>query len=258
MKASLVTPTDPEFGLPLLIAPNLDKTPDRENWHHDFHPSNDPRLAHSIQNLGGWALRNCRLQLVDEDYHNFGPAAYHEHYLGPPIPDDEREQFRLVVLACAGLIPRQGMDFSSGNPQIVDLNDEQLKALRTEKPNQRFGYSQIRFIHDPVWQFLTDFTMRQTLSDVQPSLIEEFLDRATRHERRMYLGHLLLSKQVDIATDSVTGQYDQAKRAGMLDPRVQYGPRDFIKHRILGRRIRQEAVLFPRLASRLKAELGAA
>ncbi len=278
----IITPRDPEFGLPLPIAPvpgmAIDNAVDALNDHHAWHPKNDERLMQPPQNpwtpsqadvdtmnptarvptSGGWALRNSRLQRVNRRLHNYRELAYHQFYSGPELPVDEDEQFRLVVLACAGLVPRQGIDLSTGQPQVITMSDEQMTLLQEPLNAQAFGYRNFRFIHEPVQRFLRNYILRRELGHVSQILIEEFLDRNTSNERRAYLGHLLLAKQIEVATNILDPQFQTAQNAGLLDPRIRTNPRGFIKKRLIGSRSRQEGDLFPKLAALLRVNVRAA
>ena len=272
--AKIITPRDPEFGLPLPIAPNVrkapDNTPDAINSHHTWHPSTDERLLapahwksssydpqHPTRTLGGWALRNSRLQEVDRNYHNFGLNAYHEYYLGPEIPEDEDEQFQLVVLACAGLIPREGLDMTGDEPKTVILTTAQRMVL-SRPGKDKYGYQNMRFVHDPVQRFLSDYVLRRQLAHISQLMIEEFLDPRISEKRRRQLGHQLLSKQVEVATEAVRPLYEEAQADQILDPRVPHDPQEFVKWNLLGRKQRQDEELIPRLENELRVQTGAA
>lgn len=134
MAAELETPIDELSGLPLPIAPHdvlPTNNPDIANWHHHWHPSTDTRLL----TPGGLAIRHSRVQLVEANHHNMGDRhrgklTYHDYYVGPPLPINENDEFAKCVLACAGYIPYEAIDLSSGEPKRVTMTQRQMDILR--------------------------------------------------------------------------------------------------------------------------------
>lgn len=251
MAAELITPRDPEFGLPLPIAPSEDGPLPHEaleaNWHHHWHPESHPVL----QNLGGLALRHSRVQLVDPAYHNMGTRAYHRYYAGPVIPESPEEQFREVVLACAGLIPAKGLDMSGDEPREVWLSPRQVEILHTRDDRLPFDYRYFRYSYNEVREFLTDYVLSQELMHVRLGDIDEFL-HTRRESVKRKLGEKLLREQVNTATQAVCPDYKRAFREGLLHPLMPRGPQPLVRYKLQGRQGVEEAV-FPRLEIRLRA-----
>lgn len=248
MAATLETPVDEFSGLPLPIVPT--KNLEQPTWHHHFHPERSPILGATI---GGMALRNARMQLVDETLHNIGPSSYHDFYLGPPIPEAEKEQFRLSVLACAGYIPDKGIDFSDGEPIIRAFEKEELENLRTvvgskSPPYQTFRYQTIQHRHKPIYDFFTGFLLDQDLAHVDKLTIEEFLTTQDETTKR-HLGHLLLSEATKVASEYVNAQYREARKIGQLHPFAPNKPHVLIRNK-LGKPFERESI-FPRLSEKL-------
>lgn len=252
MAAELVTFTD-ETGLPLPIAPvegvQISTRPDKSNWHHHFHPSTDPILE---QTLGGRALRNSRVQRVDRNFHNYSKKSYHRFFVGPEIPESEDEQFRMVVLACAGYIPNEGVDLQSGEPRRVYLTPLQRAQLARpatgDYKQSTFGYRDLRYSYDSARAFFSSYALTQSLDHIRPALIDEFL-HTTQDERKRYLGHLLLAKKVDVAADAINTAYTQARQEGLLHPLMPPKPAVLVQQK-LGRAATREG-LFPRLTAQL-------
>jgi len=131
MAAELITPTDELTGLPLPILPQeyLQANATETNWHHAWHANSAPEL----QGLGGRALRHSRVQLVHRTDHNYkdkGRPNYHNFFEGPPLPDNEDDQFRLCVISAAGYIPDTAIDLRSGEPELVVMSEDELDILR--------------------------------------------------------------------------------------------------------------------------------
>lgn len=249
MAATLETPVDEFTGLPLPIIPS-DRSGER-NWHHHFHPEKHPVL----HTLGGIALRNCRLQLVDESSHNIGSGSYHHYYAGPPIPEDEDEQFKLCLLACAGYIPAEGIDFSSGKPVVRPLESEERAMLRTVEgpqgaPYEYYRFKTIKYRPEEVRPFFIEYLLKQNLvqDKKDESDIDEFLN-AEDEKIKIQLGHALLSKATKVAAAGVKDSYREARKNGNLHPLVPKKPHVLLRQRIGKPEIRE--LLIPRLEARL-------
>ncbi|HET8708765.1 MAG TPA: hypothetical protein VFL85_00635 [Candidatus Saccharimonadales bacterium] len=253
MAAELPTFTDELTGLPLSIAPvegvQISTRSDKSNWHHHFHPSTSPVLVNTI---GGRALRNSRVQRVDRNFHNYSPTAYHCFFKGPDIPEEEDEQFRMVVLACAGYIPEDGVDLSSGEPRRVRLSELQLQQLRQpgtgDEKQATYGYRDLRYSYDSVREFFSHYALTRRLDHMDPSKIDEFLHTKDEQQKR-YLGHLLLAKKVEVAAEPMREAYKQIRAAGMLHPLMPPAPKTLVRYK-LGRDADREK-LFPRLEMQL-------
>jgi len=251
--AELVTPVDELSGLPLPIAPTEyilpQESPNFADWHHHFHPASHE----DMKSIGGIAIRNCRVQLVARRDHNEGPSSYHRFYSGPPIPEEENDQFSLTVLACAGYIPSQAIDLRSGEPKVVDLSHTQQKILRQRQ--DVFGYRNLRYAYDPIRSFYTEYSMSRDISCLNEIEIEEFL--TTKDElRQKFLGHFLLAQVVKIASEDVHAKYIAVRRAGLLHPFMPAEPYSLVKYKLGANGRREE--LFPRLGQRFKEQYGIA
>lgn len=143
MAAELITPLDHETGIPLPILPlgPLVIESRKTNWHHPWHAASAPEL----QTVGGQALRHSRVQLVRGVDHNQGDKdrgklTYHDFYIGPPLPDNEQEQFRLCVLSAAGYVPDSAIDLHGDEPRVQRMNHEQLAWLRKPAAPRKIRY----------------------------------------------------------------------------------------------------------------------
>jgi hypothetical protein len=249
MAATLETPVDQFTGLPLPIIPSNESG--ERNWHHHFHPEHHPTL----QTLGGIALRNCRLQLINGNLHNMGPGSYHHYFVGPPLLDNEDEQFKLCLLACAGYIPGEGIDFSSGEPVIRPLSPEERDILRTIEgpkgaPYEYYRFKTIKYRPEEVRPFFIEYLLKQNLiQDKEDERdIDEFLH--TENEKtKTRLGHVLLSKAAKMASLSVRDSYREARKSGNLHPLAPKKPYVLLRQRIGKPEVRQ--LLIPKLEARL-------
>jgi hypothetical protein len=290
MAAELITPVDELSGIPLSVAPPLERlprhNPDITNWHHLYHPRSAPEL----QTLGGMALRNSRIQLLPVRDHNTGRGTYHTYYKGPVLTDNEEEQFRLCVLACSGYLSEEVIDLRLPNgPDVRKITDMERRIFRQIPPaphvnsdavrrfregegtaygyrrakqilesrNRRqaeMGYNNFQYGYDVIRNFFQDYTVRRPLGHIKETHVEEFLSTPNA-ERQRQLGHWLLAKQSEVAAEGVRGLYQAARQSGSLHPRMPAEPASLIKFK-LGSTARREE-LFPRLQDSLRLGIAA-
>jgi hypothetical protein len=216
MAAEAITPVDELSGLPLPLAPspNLDPSSEETNWHHHFHPRRSELLKGKA---GGIAVRNVRLQLTTIDDHN----EYHNHFAGPPLPGTQAERFFVTVLTTAGYVPDSAIDFTGQEPKIVGITDTSREIL-WQSGQLRHNSSTV------VREFFIRYALAQDLSDVRENLVDEFLN-TTSPDRRRHLGHWLLGKAIERATEPVDPVYLAAWKSGLLHPKTPANPRTLVK-----------------------------
>lgn len=232
MAEELLAPID-EAGMPLPILPREHSL--KTDKHHHFHPRRSPEFRGD----GGKAVRNARTQRVDyHDHHD----EYHGYYSGPQLPQTRAEKFYTVIMAAAGYVPAQAISFQSADgPELVDLSEEQRSQLWHS--DLRFGSLSI------VRKFVTKYTLDQEL-DVGRRTVKEFL-RTKDDTKRTYLGHLLLAKALETATEPIAPIYRQAWEQGLINPESPPGPRDLAVGLLGGPNLREQ--LFVPLLDRLAA-----
>lgn len=196
------TPADQLTGIPLpLINPDDMTSRFLPDLHHPFHP----RKSDTLQDIGGQALRNCRVQRIHYETHHYD---YHGAYYGPQLPTDEDGKFRLVVMAAAGYIPELAISFQNRKPVIGPLTDINRSRLQDSK--------QMRVQdHKGVQRFLLEYTLAQDLSGVNESTIDEFLN-TTNGARKLELGNVLLGEAAYQATEPIRDIYKVARRAELI------------------------------------------
>lgn len=234
----LVTPVDVMTMLPLPLVPA--EAMRNPNWHHHMHPRRSPLLQ--INTHGGHALRTCRIQRTDYYRH----TDYHNAFLGPPLPEQESDKFMMVVMAAAGYMPAEGLDFNGGSPQVVALTGKQRELLQSPL------YVKMA-TGGAVGGFIRHYVMTQDIGAVNISgnKIDEFLH--TRNpERRRLLGHQLLALVTEKATESVEEPYYLARKLSLLPPGVPNNVQRFAKTKLGTLRHREK------LVQRLHRQLAAA
>lgn len=214
-----MTPVDEFSGLPWVMAPpNYPlpaHRPELADDNHAFHPSRSPLLA----TPAGIALRNSRVQRVDwYDHH----IIYHGNFAGPEIPVEEADIFRRVVFAVARYIPDRALDCHGYEPQAVRITTAQkerlwrTQELRVARPGLVRG-------------FLGDYVVRQDLSHVKESMIDEFLN--TKNQSRLdFLGQWLLAQATEVATEPIDTSYRIAAKSGNMPPHLTAKSPNLVKY----------------------------
>lgn len=266
MAAELPTPLDELTGLPLPLLPSDKPLPLRSeltNWHHHFHPSTHPVIK---QTLGGRALRNSRIQLVEATQHNYSQNAYHRFYSGPDIPEDSATQFGMCVMAAAGYVPERAIDTASGQPRTVAMAESQIEQLKLQptvirpEPTEirryggeeglgykeaeqelldrrttqaQFGYRNLRYGYENMRAFFTEYVLGQEL-DVRPSVRDPFLMHGD-----ITKGMTLLSQAAKQAVDRTIYQgqslqrlYDTARTLDRLHPHMPPFAASLVKYKL--------------------------
>lgn len=272
--SKLPGPVDELAPIPLPIAPQPDQwppSPGHLSVHHSMFPYNAPELVcppvkesqRTVFQTGSIAVRNSGLQYTTATTHNKGLFAFHRFWTRPPLPANEAEQFELLTWRMAGFLPVYGADASTGVPRIVRLTSAQRAILQEPTPSQRIGYRNLRTSPSRVIPFATRYVIRQSLDHIKrQDWIEEYIDPQTPYkntERWKWLGHRLLTEQIKVAVDGMRLRYETAAQLELLDPRLNtlgrtMSPIGLVKRYMLGCVEVQEGVLFPKLASILRAQ----
>lgn len=218
MAAEIPTPICDVTRLPLPILPTEPDTRARflfEDFHHHFHP----RLSPELSDLAGRALRYSRGQDIVRELHN----RYHALFLGPQLPTNEEDKFRLTVLACAGVMPREAIDLSrSGHYRKVVLSEEEyawfgesrsIHIDRAYKPDH--GYYKRRAIG----RFFAAYALKQNVREVvSDRVVGEFTDDKTNPERKKELGNLILREALGMSIDGILPLHRDLKAEGYILP----------------------------------------
>lgn len=213
------TPTCEATGLPLPILPVDPEQRDLSlptDFHHHFHPQRSVEL--SRKSLGGRALRYSRGQTIERYLHD----RYHDFFSGPELPQNPNEHFRLSVLACAGVVPRQAIDLSTyGEYKIVDLSLEQFDDLAGQTSihtEAEFHPKNGEKRRQEIGKFFAAYALRQDLRTVisDKFIIEQFLDPKTSTEQKAKLGTSILNEASNAAVDDLVPIHKELRRRGYV------------------------------------------
>lgn len=211
----LETPIDEETGLPLMMIPV--KPPNgRANstfvdYHHPFH-------ARALF-VGDKDLRALRMS-YGEDKPRWLHEHYHAFFAGPKLPSTRQGIFKASVLACANVVPRQGIDFSGyDGPSLRDATNEEykgmVKAAHREALRRRDGG---RYQRNTIGRFFADYAVDQAVDAVvSDKVIDEFLF-TTDKLKRVQLGNFILDQAVDISVDPVRPLFTSLRRQKIVTP----------------------------------------
>ncbi|MDB5186233.1 MAG: hypothetical protein JWL85_756 [Candidatus Saccharibacteria bacterium] len=253
MSAELITPVDELTGIPLPIAPKCDwlplDRPEIADVHHSYHPKQHPLL----KTVAGLALRNSRLQILERELHNAGPLRYHQYFEGPELARDDADVFSRCVLACAGYIPDEVIDLSSGEPVRRPIRTQEAEFLRmpTDNPEDPFSYRHILYRYGPIRDFFHDYAVRQNINHLSNRHIDEFLHTQDL-EKKTKLGKFFLQSAVAVASETIREKYSMTRRMRLLHPGMPDGPQRLVWYKLGTPDLR--AALIPRLETHLLAK----
>ena len=223
-----VTPICEATNLPLPILPNEPQEARFSFWdyHHHFHPRSDPQLQH----IDGKALRYSRGQLLPRALHN----EYHRIFEGPPLPESIEEKFRLTVLACAGVVPRQAIALE-GNLEYseVTLGEREFEDISSSRSIyiERAHKSKAQYYtRRAIGRFFAYYALRQDINEVvSERVIDQFLDQSITDERRKELGNFILTEALGVSTEGLELEHQTLANEGYVSRTHQIAPRKLVR-----------------------------
>lgn len=119
-------PTDPMTDLPypLLLPDDNGRHAARVDYHHLFHPRarcwNQVQRDRPTEHFEFVLAKMCR----------DGSTKYHQKYDGPGLPVTVQDKFAVVVLACAGVVPRKAMQLVGDDFTLATPTADQYEVIR--------------------------------------------------------------------------------------------------------------------------------
>ncbi len=237
MQEKLPTPTCEVTNLPLAIAktePTKGAQFSFRDYHHHFHPERHEQ----IQDVAGLALRYSRGQYMPRAIHD----RYHEIFAGPQLSGDSSEKYRLCVLACAGVVPRQAIELSTRHEyRVIDLSHDAHAELADRRSifiegawrkNKSGGLKQgnNREIRKSIGRFFAQYALQQDIhSVVSERVVAEFLDASTITRRRKELGNFILKEVLDTTIEEISPVHIAAQAEGLVSGQNNRQPRKVIR-----------------------------
>jgi hypothetical protein len=229
------TPKDEVTSLPLAVLMHSDDfyavRRDNQlpvNFHHHFHPKISPELGYdeknqkltsgSAERIEGIAVRQSRGQMMPRWLH----TRYHNTFSGPELPGDSKAKFTAVVLACAGVVPRQAISlYEIGGYDVVDLSDKEHDFIRRRIHFEGAESAKARYNKkDNIGKFLARYAIDNTLegllneSDIKAK-VDQFLVPKSESARRE-AGRFILEHAVDASVASLIDLHQRATEEGMV------------------------------------------
>lgn len=242
MAAEMVTPTDPESGLPYAIAPKCERLSfnrtDIADDHHGWHPRTG-----LVGSIAGLALRNSWMQFIEKDLHNEGPFSYHRYYKGPELPINDTDTFGRIVLACAGYIPNEVIDMTSESvPMVRPATPAETAFLHKRDRNDPFGYRYLRYGYDPIRTFFFEYISKRGLPYFNETTVSEFLFTPDP-KQKVRLGNHLLWLASEEATGEIRDKYKRMAKGDRLHPLMPKDPKPLVKWKLGGKEHVQQRVI---------------
>lgn len=113
-----------------------------------------------------------------------------------------------------------------------------------------YAFRHMVYRYEPIKEFFKEYALEQDLSHIKESTIEEFLTTSNPATKR-FLGHLLLAKTLDVATDGVRKSFTEVRQEGRMHPSTPPDPARLVRDK-LGKTTDRDIVA-SQLEERLKA-----
>ncbi len=225
-----LTPVDMELTK-LLPLPVLMNSTDFNfiggNYHHNFHPQKSPELGYDPLTgnrfksdddrlLEGLAVRFSRGQHMPVWLHN----RYHDTFAGPPLPQTTKDKFTSVVLACAGVVPRQAINlYKPGEYEIVELTDRQHDFIAQNIFYEGYNKHK-RGPRNRIGQFLAEYTINNAVAPLLSEreikkIVNKFLKPTNRYQR-IAAGRYLLTCAIDASVAELMPVYKEAQHEKLV------------------------------------------
>lgn len=214
MTAGLTAPSCEVTGQPLPVLPaRLRENGVFFNYDHLRFPSTAPEL----QGLAGRAVRCSSGQLIDYGSHK----RKHKVFSQSDLPQTAEEAFRATVFACAGIVPRQAIDFSQkGEYEIVDLSNQQFEQIAHPRSIYIEGThnpGRAKYVRKEIGRFFAYYALNQEMRDsLSESVIGEFLDNKTETDRKKELGNFILREAMGMSIDDLVPTHRTLKKEGYV------------------------------------------
>lgn len=222
--ADWVVPVEHETGIPLAIMPHANGLPPagQPGLDADFHHAIYPKSREELLEASGFAVRESRLEWVDQRDHN----SYHyffDEYIAEQwkFPETTEDRLGMVVMMAARYVPPDAVRITRNGPSYAKLD---------EPDRQKMWDSGILKIasESVVYEFLREQVLQQDVSTrVTESEIEQFLTTDDSDVRNR-LGNLLLDVAADMATGHIRPVYLEAYRNRLILPGTAAEPKELI------------------------------
>jgi hypothetical protein len=197
------------------------------NYHHHFHPQKSIELGYTAEGvrlprnnpgrIEGFALRYSRGQDLPIWLHD----RYHKIFLGPQLPQTTEEKFTAVVLACAGVVPREALDLYTPDAyRKSTLDNKQHEFIRRRIYFEGAASRAKSSKRNHIGKFIADHALQSSLAEVMTESdvrkkVNEFL-RPRSETQRFNAGKIILRHVVDASVAELIPIHKEAKKEGMV------------------------------------------
>jgi len=174
-------------------------------------PRNDSRRVE------GFALRYSRGQDLPIWLHD----RYHEIFLGPHLAQTTEEKFTAVVLACAGVVPREALDLYTPDAyRKIALDNKQHEFIRRRIYFEGAASRAKSSKRNNIGKFIAEHALQSSLAEVMTEhdvrkKVNEFL-RPRSEAQRYDAGKVILRHVVDASVAELIPIHKEAKKEGMV------------------------------------------
>jgi hypothetical protein len=236
-------PTD-KIGVPLAIIPSedfpyIDRNSEQFTGHHEFFLRGTARF----RKTGAQACRAARVLGVEANLHNKGPLKFHGFYDVSDVPPGEQDQANILVMTLAGYIPKQGIDFWSGEPRLRDLKEEERDILCEIDPEEELSFKNLRTDRHIAVGFLKKFALEQSPINIDPAILEKFTS-STKIGLTREAGHEVLHSAIQGLVEPVGEYYNEMRAEGLLHPEAPISAEELVL-KAFGSQGRREQLLHP-------------
>lgn len=258
--AERLAPVD-EYGMPyalvLPLEPPSINSDIISSEHHAFYQ----RYAPELQGPGGGALRISRVH----DWPRWIHASYHNQFPDglETFPGTVHERFSLLVLSCAGYLPKEGwVRTRNGRLGLSRMDSKQYDYARarvrmhpatttnsripTGGPNTRKTQN---YALKDIAEFFTDYSLEYGLESIKEAdFVDKFLHTKSPHKKFKY-GRIILREAARLAVEPIMPLYERALDDGLIRPSEPDPARVILKFPPVGEWNEHISVLENRLAA---------
>jgi len=223
-----ITPRDELTRLPLsVLTRRTDFLLSDADYHHHFHPLKSTELGYDDDGkklptdnpdyLPGRAVRFSRGQYLPKWLH----SNYHEIFVGPELPQTAEEKFTTVVLACAGVVPRQAINlYTPGEYEVVNLSNRQHDFIRRRIYFEGAASAVNRSRKNRLGRFIAEYAISNALGEIidEAAIRKKAGDflKPTSEQKRLEAGHYLLMQAVGASVANLIDIHKEAQKEGMI------------------------------------------
>ena len=199
-------------GLPLPVVPipfPWNHSDIRVDFHHSFHPAR--RLIYGDD--ANVALRVSRGQDLPRWLHE----RYHKYFASSQLPSSRQAKFAACVLACAGAVPQEAVDFSDDFPVRRRVTAEEWERIgRTIRHEGAQRFDDGRYSRNRLGIFFANYALEQSFDVTLGEKTKDRFMQASSPERKKELGNLILKEAIEMALEPIRPLIIECREQGVV------------------------------------------